>query len=145
MAATEGRTPTGRTGDKAMSARHQTIPAPATTPPPHRAPSLPTSALVTRLIRPGIDSAKRRIRARLLLLSDAHLQSGLGLSKADIGALRGAGLADSLLAGAQHEPVRLSKRALRPKGFKVPQRASMPKPAPLNARLPAAPVALIRA
>lgn len=128
-----------------MAARHETIPAHAATPLLHRAPGQPTSALVTRLARPGIDPAKRRIRARLLLLSDAQLQSGLGLSAVDIGALRGAGLADSLDAGAQREPVRPAKRVQRIKGFKVPRRASMPKPAPLGLRLPAAPAAAIRA
>ncbi len=121
-----------------MAARHETIPAHAATPLLHRAPGQPTSALVTRLARPGIDPAKRRIRARLLLLSDAQLQSGLGLSEVDIGVLRGAGLADSLVAGAQREPVRPAKRVQRLKGFKVPRRASMPKPPTPSMRLPAA-------
>jgi hypothetical protein len=57
-------------------------------------PSPPRSALVARLSRPGLDPARRRLRALLLRLPDERLRQGLGLSDADVAALRAAGLGD---------------------------------------------------
>ncbi|MEI7445859.1 MAG: hypothetical protein WCK28_13295 [Burkholderiales bacterium] len=64
----------------------------------------PRAALVTRLTRPGLDPAKRRVRLRLLQLSDEQLRTGLGWSRADVEALRSAGRADGDLAAVR--PVR---------------------------------------
>ncbi len=58
------------------------------------------SALVLRLIEPGIDSGRRRIRRLLIQLPDARLRAGLGLSDADVAALRAASLGDLALMGA---------------------------------------------
>ena len=54
--------------------------------PRHRAPGL--SPLVSRLVHPDADSGRRRIRQMLLQLPDERLRAGLGLSDADIAALR---------------------------------------------------------
>ena len=53
--------------------------------------SVPTtgSALVRRLVRAWNDPGKQRIRMQLAKLDDAKLQSGLGLTLADIAILRG--------------------------------------------------------
>jgi hypothetical protein len=102
-----------------MAVTHDTIPAVAPTPPSQWAESPLRSALVGRLVRPGIDPAKRRIRARLLLLSDAQLQAGLGLSEADVDALRAAGRDDSPAVderpGSAHQPQPVERlRRLQP-------------------------------
>lgn len=55
---------------------------------------LSRSALAARLSQPGLDPARRRLRALLLRLPDERLRQGLGLSDADVAALRAAGLAD---------------------------------------------------
>jgi hypothetical protein len=47
-----------------------------------------TSGLVRRLLRARNDPGKTRIRNRLIGLDDAQLQSGLGLTVADIAVLR---------------------------------------------------------
>jgi hypothetical protein len=74
---------------------------PACTPSRGPTPSAPVrSPLVARLIQPGIDSGRRRIRMLLSQLPDASLRSGLGLSDADVAALRAASLADLAAAGA---------------------------------------------
>lgn len=63
------------------------------------------AALVTRLTRPGLDPAKRRIRAQLMLQSDEQLRDGLGWSRVDIDAFRAAGRADeqAVVARARRE------------------------------------------
>ena len=53
--------------------------------------SVPTtgSALVRRLVQACNDPGKKRIHMQLIELDDAELQSGLGLTLADIAVLRG--------------------------------------------------------
>jgi hypothetical protein len=112
-----------------MPATHETIPATAPTPVSERAASPPRSALVARLARPGVDPAKRRIRARLLLLSDARLQAGLGLSKADVDALRAAGRDDAEAVGERPESAHRPQRVKRLRRMPPVQRVPAPAPA----------------
>jgi hypothetical protein len=58
------------------------------------------SPLVARLVQPGLDPARRRLRTLLLRLPDVRLRLGLGLSDADVAALRAAGVADGAGPGS---------------------------------------------
>ena len=68
------------------------------------------SPLVSRLVQPGIDSGRRRIRLLLAQISDERLRVGLGLSDADIAALRTAALPDMAAMGATHGAPRTEQR-----------------------------------
>ncbi len=84
---------------------------PSYTPPRSATPGAPPSSpLVARLIQPGIDSGRRRIRMLLVQLPDASLRSGLGLSDADVAALRAASLADLAASGAAATAARRVER-----------------------------------
>jgi hypothetical protein len=118
-----------------MAVPHKTIQASAQTPATEWATSPPRSALVTRLAQPGIDPAKRRIRAGLLLLSDAQLQAGLGLSEADIAALRAAGREDAPAVVKQPELAQQTRPVKRLRRVPPAQRVPVPARALLHPRL----------
>jgi len=117
-----------------MAVPRETIRATAHTPAPERAASPPRSALVTRLARPGIDPAKRRIREKLLLLSDAQLHAGLGLSEADIAALRAAGRDDAVAMGERPDSEHPTRPAKRLRRVLPAPRVSVQAPAVLQPR-----------
>ena len=58
-------------------------------------PPVTQSGLVRRLVRPRNDPGKERIRKWLIDIDDAKLQSGLGLTLADIAVLRECRRADA--------------------------------------------------
>lgn len=80
-------------------------PQPAARGEPQRSP------IVARLIQPGVDSGKRRIRQCLVQLPDHQLRAGLGLSDADIAALRVAALPDLAAAAASAVAPRTAHRS----------------------------------
>jgi len=84
-----------------MSALRKSTRDAATAHPTLLSAPLHRSALLTRLTRPDLDPAKRRIRGRLMLLSDEQLREGLGWSRADIDAFRSAGCPDEQAGAAR--------------------------------------------
>lgn len=115
----------------AHKTRHASTPQPASA----WAAGHPRSALVTRLAQPGIDPAKRRIRAGLLLLSDAQLQAGLGLSPADVAVLRAAGRNDASVVVMRAVSALKARPVKRLRRVPPAQRVSAPVPALRKPRL----------
>jgi len=118
-----------------MAVPRKKIQAPAPQPASAWAASPPRSALVTRLTQPAIDPAKRRIRAGLLLLSDAQLQAGLGLSVADIAALRVAGRDDATAVVKRPELTQQTRPVKRLRRVPPALRVPVPARALLHPRL----------